>query len=380
MRGVHRATAAAVPRLADGQGRDARRPPAVGRRRPLARPPERRPRRCCSAPASTGSCTSACRRASTPTCASSSSTSRPSRSATNVPAEVGLVGDGKAVMAQLNAALAADAVAVPGRDAVARRRSPPKIEDNRGSIEAMAADDTVPMNYYRAFRDIREAIPRDAIIVSEGANTMDIGRTLLDNLEPAHPPRRRQLRHDGRRLRLRHRRRRRPPATSAVVSVSGDSAFGFCGMEVETICRYDLPITTIVLNNGGIGGGFEDWPADQPAAAVGACRARPATRRSSRRSAARATTSRTRPTCARRSTRRSRPASRRSSTSSSPPRPTASPRSSTGRPEVERTAARISPTLMKGPIGLAGTLRWSAWTLFWGSMGHLPLARAGDLG
>jgi thiamine pyrophosphate-dependent acetolactate synthase large subunit-like protein len=35
-------------------------------------------------------------------------------------------------------------------------------------------------------------------------------------------------------------------------------------MELETICRYGLPITTIVLNNGGIGGGFEDWPADQP--------------------------------------------------------------------------------------------------------------------
>ena len=48
------------------------------------------------------------------------------------------------------------------------------------------------------------------------------------------------------------------------MSVSGDSAFGFSGMELETICRYDLPITTIVLNNGGIGGGFEDWPADQP--------------------------------------------------------------------------------------------------------------------
>jgi thiamine pyrophosphate-dependent acetolactate synthase large subunit-like protein len=49
-----------------------------------------------------------------------------------------------------------------------------------------------------------------------------------------------------------------------VVSVSGDSAFGFSGMELETICRYNLPVTTIVLNNGGIGGGFEDWPKDQP--------------------------------------------------------------------------------------------------------------------
>src|SRR5207244_7510533 len=102
---------------------------------------------------------------------------------TNVPTEVGLVGDGRAVMAQLNAALDADSWQYPGatpwRDAIAA-----KIEANRGSIDAMAADDTVPMNYYRAFRDIKEAIPRDAIIVSEGANTMDIGRTQLDNREP----------------------------------------------------------------------------------------------------------------------------------------------------------------------------------------------------
>jgi 2-hydroxyacyl-CoA lyase 1 len=181
---------------------------------------------------------------------------------TNVPAEVGLVGDGRAVMAQLNAALAAEPWSFPAsspwRDSITA-----KIEGNRGSIEAMAADDSVPMNYYRAFRDIREAIPRNAIIVSEGANTMDIGRTQLDNREP-------RTRLDagsygtmgvgfGFAVAAAVVQDERP-----VVSVSGDSAFGFSGMELETICRYGLPITTIVLNNGGIGGGFEDWPADQP--------------------------------------------------------------------------------------------------------------------
>jgi len=181
---------------------------------------------------------------------------------TNVPAEVGLVGDGKAVMAQLNAALAADPWSYPA-DTPWRQSIAEKIEANRGSIEAMAADDSVPMNYYRAFRDIREAIPRNAIIVSEGANTMDIGRTQLDNREP-------RTRLDagsygtmgvgfGFAVAAATVQRERP-----VVSVSGDSAFGFSGMELETICRYDLPITTIVLNNGGIGGGFEDWPADRP--------------------------------------------------------------------------------------------------------------------
>jgi 2-hydroxyacyl-CoA lyase 1 len=181
---------------------------------------------------------------------------------TNVATEVGLVGDGKAVMAQLNAALDAEPWSYPA-DTPWRSSIAEKIDSNRVAIEGMAADDSQPMNYYRAFRDIKEAIPRDAIIVSEGANTMDIGRTQLNNYEP----------------------RTRLDAGSygtmgvgfgfavaaavvqkdrAVVSVSGDSAFGFSGMELETICRYKLPITTIVLNNGGIGGGFEDLPADQP--------------------------------------------------------------------------------------------------------------------
>ena len=185
----------------------------------------------------------------------------PETLSTNVPTEVGLIGDGRAVMAQLNRALAAEPWSYAA-DTPWRRSIADKIEANRTSMLTMAADDSSPMNYYRAFRDIKEAVPRDAIIVSEGANTMDIGRTQLDNIEP----------------------RRRLDAGSygtmgvgfgfavaaatvqdrPVVSVSGDSAFGFSGMEIETICRYDLPITTIVLNNGGIGGGFEDWPADQP--------------------------------------------------------------------------------------------------------------------
>ena len=37
-----------------------------------------------------------------------------------------------------------------------------------------------------------------------------------------------------------------------VVAIEGDSAFGFSGMELETICRYNLPVTTIVFNNNGV--------------------------------------------------------------------------------------------------------------------------------
>ena len=49
-----------------------------------------------------------------------------------------------------------------------------------------------------------------------------------------------------------------------VVTVQGDSAFGFSGMEMETICRYRLPVVVVILNNNGIGGGPDELPADRP--------------------------------------------------------------------------------------------------------------------
>jgi oxalyl-CoA decarboxylase len=42
-----------------------------------------------------------------------------------------------------------------------------------------------------------------------------------------------------------------------VLAIEGDSAFGFSGMEIETNCRYRLPVTVLILNNGGIYRGDE---------------------------------------------------------------------------------------------------------------------------
>ncbi len=125
------------------------------------------------------------------------------------------------------------------------------------------------MGYYRVLREIRDLLPRDAIIASEGANTMDIGRTVLPNFEPRHRLDAGTFGTMGVGPGLRD--RRAPPCTptSKVVAVEGDSAFGFSGMEVEVACRYQLPITFIVLNNNGIGGGLD------ASSTRGACRPRP---------------------------------------------------------------------------------------------------------
>lgn len=50
----------------------------------------------------------------------------------------------------------------------------------------MALDVSTPLNYYAVFHHLQEIIPKDAIIVSEGANTMDIGRAMLLNELPRH--------------------------------------------------------------------------------------------------------------------------------------------------------------------------------------------------
>ena len=46
-----------------------------------------------------------------------------------------------------------------------------------------------------------------------------------------------------------------------VLAVEGDSAFGFSGMEIETICRYNLPVCVVVFNNNGIYRGTDVNPS-----------------------------------------------------------------------------------------------------------------------
>ena len=58
-----------------------------------------------------------------------------------------------------------------------------------------------------------------------------------------------------------------------MVAIEGDSAFGFSGMEFETICRYRLPITVAILNNGGVYRGDETSGTD-PAPTVLSAHAR----------------------------------------------------------------------------------------------------------
>jgi 2-hydroxyacyl-CoA lyase 1 len=172
----------------------------------------------------------------------------------NVPAEVALVGDGKAVTSQLNRALDNRQWFYPA-DTPWRTALKEKADANAAQVQPMIDSDSAPSNYYRAFKDIREWLDDDAIIIGEGANTMDIGRTQMPNAKPRHRLDAGTYGTMGVGLGFAVAAAVTNP-DKPVVSVQGDSAFGFSGMEIETMVRYNLPVKLIVLNNGGIGGGI----------------------------------------------------------------------------------------------------------------------------
>jgi oxalyl-CoA decarboxylase len=127
-----------------------------------------------------------------------------------------------------------------------------KKEENFAKMAPKLMNNSTPMDFHGALGALRTAIKErpDAILVNEGANTLDLARGIIDVYQP---------------------RQRLDVGTwgvmgigmgfaiaaaietgKPVLAVEGDSAFGFCGMEVETICRYNLPVCVVVFNNNGI--------------------------------------------------------------------------------------------------------------------------------
>jgi len=131
---------------------------------------------------------------------------------------------------------------------------------NIAKMAETLAKNPTPMNFHSALNVVRDVIKAhpDAILVNEGANALDFTRSIVDMYKP---------------------RKRLDVGTwgvmgigmgfsiaaaavsgEQVIAVEGDSAFGFSGMEVETICRYNLPVCVVILNNNGVYRGDEVNP------------------------------------------------------------------------------------------------------------------------
>jgi len=135
---------------------------------------------------------------------------------------------------------------------------------NVAKMAETLAKNPTPMNFHSALnvvRDIVKANP-DAMLVNEGANALDFTRSIVDMYKP---------------------RKRIDVGTwgimgvgmgycvaaavvtkQQVIAIEGDSAFGFSGMEVETICRYNLPVCIVVMNNNGVYKGTDVNPTGGP--------------------------------------------------------------------------------------------------------------------
>jgi oxalyl-CoA decarboxylase len=173
----------------------------------------------------------------------------PTEMDSNVPIAAPLVGDIGSCVSALLAGLGSNWAKPPAdwTQGINERK-----DKNLSKMAATLALNPPTMNFHSALNVIRNAVKArpDAIVVNEGANTLDFARSIVDMYEP---------------------RKRLDVGTwgimgigmgfavaaavvtgKPVIAIEGDSAFGFSGMEVETICRYDLPICVIVFNNNGI--------------------------------------------------------------------------------------------------------------------------------
>ncbi|MFG1465510.1 oxalyl-CoA decarboxylase [Xanthobacter sp. DSM 24535] len=135
-----------------------------------------------------------------------------------------------------------------------------KRDENIAKMAPRLMKNSAPMDFHGALGALRTVIKErpDAILVNEGANTLDLARGIIDMYQP---------------------RKRLDVGTwgvmgigmgfaiaaaietgKPVLAVEGDSAFGFSGMEVETICRYNLPVCIVIFNNNGIYRGLDTDP------------------------------------------------------------------------------------------------------------------------
>ncbi|WP_251547389.1 oxalyl-CoA decarboxylase [Limosilactobacillus caecicola] len=138
-------------------------------------------------------------------------------------------------------------------------------ENDEKFAQRIAKGETNPkFGYYGAIEPIKEYFLQhpDTYLVSEGANTLDIGRNMIDMKLPRHRIDTGTWGVMG--VGLGYAIATAATTGKSVVALEGDSAFGFDGMEMETICRYNLPITVVIVNNGGIYNGTDSEVPNQP--------------------------------------------------------------------------------------------------------------------
>jgi oxalyl-CoA decarboxylase len=160
-----------------------------------------------------------------------------------------LVGDIGSVMQALIERTQPDQVRAP---AAWQRELAERSAQNIAKMSERLEADRHPMQFYGALRAIRDVLHENphAYVVNEGANALDFARNVIDMSVPRHRLDSGTWGVMG--IGMGYAIAAAVESGAPVVAIEGDSAFGFSGMELETICRYRLPIVVIILNNGGV--------------------------------------------------------------------------------------------------------------------------------
>ncbi|MEU7041313.1 oxalyl-CoA decarboxylase [Streptomyces varsoviensis] len=167
----------------------------------------------------------------------------------NQPIAAPLVGDIDSVFAALAERAKPGRIAAPTawREELAARSA-----KNVAKMAERLAADPHPMQFMGALKAVRDVLHGhpEAYLVNEGANALDIARNVIDMRVPRHRLDSGTWGVMG--IGMGYAIAAAVESGAPVVAVEGDSAFGFSGMELETICRYKLPVVTVILNNGGV--------------------------------------------------------------------------------------------------------------------------------
>jgi oxalyl-CoA decarboxylase len=189
----------------------------------------------------------------------------------NRPIVAPLAGDIGSVMSALLDKVSGHPIAVPAEwtGELAERK-----EANNAKMRRRLADDPHPMRFYNALGAIRAVLQAnpEVYVVNEGANALDLARNVIDMEVPRHRLDTGTWGVMG--IGMGYAIAAAVETGKPVVAIEGDSAFGFSGMEIETICRYRLPVTVVILNNGGVYRGDEASTGNEPAPTVLNARAR----------------------------------------------------------------------------------------------------------
>jgi thiamine pyrophosphate-dependent acetolactate synthase large subunit-like protein len=175
----------------------------------------------------------------------------PEEMTSGAPVELGIVADARATAEALVSTLSGRSLRSAGGDWLSSIQE--KARSNEESARSVLTDDSIPINPYRVVAEVKDALPRDAIVTAEGETIMGICRAMLPSFE--------------------NRSRLNAGTTGCMgvgapytvgsalacpdrlsIGILGDYAFGAAAMVVETATRVGAKPVFVVVNNEGIAG------------------------------------------------------------------------------------------------------------------------------